>query len=192
MWVEDDFHKIWRHTNCRAAPIVPLNTGHPIYLPGLSTRSCACGEACLTGLLQQCRSYGAKPPQLWLTINSCGACSFVVSTPCALLGVATDLLVPCLELSITMACTVLSSSLTLALCVGTRLLVHPSGALFSPWPWSFASFISCLPFSYGITKHSPHSIHSTCTVQRHPTTARLGQWTLARLAEPLPSSQVSS
>ncbi|MCE5166059.1 hypothetical protein HAX54_014375, partial [Datura stramonium] len=89
-----------------------------------------------------------------------------------------------------MACTVLSSSLTLALCVGTRLVLRPSGETFSPWTWSCASSISCLQFSHGTSKHIPHSIPSTFTVQRRPTTARLGQRTLARLAEPLPSSQI--
>ncbi|MCD7455139.1 hypothetical protein HAX54_027215 [Datura stramonium] len=173
-------------------PIVPLTTDQPIHFPGFSTRSCACGEACLRGLLQRCHPYDVS------RLGSGLLSTLVVHAPlldlplCALLWVATDLLVPCLDLSKAMACTVLSSSLTLALCVSMRLVLRPNGATFSPWPWSYASSISYLQLSHGTAKHIPHSIPSTCTVQRRPTTARLGQWTLARMVEPLPSSQVNS
>ena len=94
--------------------------------------------------------------------------------------------VPRLALSVAPACTVLSSSLTLALC-RARVGQLPILGLCQ-----VRSSFMCLWLSHGIGEYSPRNLLPSLVVQRHPTTARLGQRTLACKAEPKPSSQVNT
>ncbi|KAK4354560.1 hypothetical protein RND71_026754 [Anisodus tanguticus] len=93
-------------------------------------------------------------------------------------------------LSVTRVRTVRSSSLTLALCLCTWLVLWPSRA--TPKSLAFGMCVLVMCSWYGIANHSPRDIHTSRIVQRRPMIARLGQRTLACKTKPKLSSHVNT
>ncbi|KAF3683616.1 hypothetical protein FXO37_01743 [Capsicum annuum] len=99
------------HKFACTAPMVPPTMGQPSLFPRSLARSCACGK-----LASEASPFGAAPSTCRLTWPTYRQLFWPPlirgSHPYALLGMAMDILVPCLGLIIAIACTVLSSSLT--------------------------------------------------------------------------------